>query len=323
VKGLCLAVYTDELGLARQVLEEASCLSELTGDPWAMGYSAYGLGHLAAWQGSNDEALQSFEKSLEIRKARGNRWGVAYSLYRLSLLALGRDELVRATELQYQSLSISWELRNKRGMAVSAEVLACLAGIQGRAERAARLFGVATALLDAANYVLPPALAQLHERGEGAARRELGPRMYARAWNDGRAMPLAEGVAMALSDYGVTAGHRTSAARVVAYAGLSRREGEIVRLVALGLGDKQIATELSISSRTVDGHLRRIYAKVGVSSRAALTTWAIQQGHARGELERGTVAEPAVQVSLWQHAEQHGKASASSEQLAAPIAPMQ
>jgi len=151
VKGLCLAVYTEELDAARHVLDEASALSQTTGDPWAMGYSAYGLGHLAARLGASDEALRSFEKSLEIRKAGGNRWGVAYSLYRLSLLALGRGDVMRATELQYQSLSISWELRNKRGMAVSAEVLACLAGIQGRAERAAKLFVVATALLAAAN----------------------------------------------------------------------------------------------------------------------------------------------------------------------------
>jgi predicted ATPase/DNA-binding CsgD family transcriptional regulator len=323
VKGLCLAVYTDELGLARQVLDEAACLSQSTGDPWAMGYSAYGLGHLAARQGSSEEALQSFERSLEIRQAGGNRWGVAYSLYRLSLLALGRDELVRAAELQYQSLSISWELRNKRGMAVSAEVLACLAGIQGRAERAAKLFGVATALLDAANYVLPPTLAQLHERGEGAARRQLGPRMYGRAWNEGRSMPLAEGVAMALSDYGVAAGRRTPAARPVAFAGLSRREAEVVRLVALGLSDKQIAAELSISSRTVDGHLRRIYAKVGVSSRAALTAWAIQHGHARDELEHTSVAKPAVQGSLWQNAEQHNVVSGSSETLTSPSFPVQ
>lgn len=66
-------------------------------------------------------------------------------------------------------------------MAASAEVLACLAGIQGRAEQAATLFGVATALLDAANYVLPPILFQLHERSEGAARHQLGARMYASA----------------------------------------------------------------------------------------------------------------------------------------------
>ena len=212
--------------------------------------------------------------------------------------------MVRSSELQYQSLSISWELRNKRGMAISAEVLACLAGIQGRAERAAKLFGVATALLDAANYVLPPTLSELHQRGEGAARRHLGAQMFTRAWNEGRNTPLADGIALALSDYGISSGHRTAAGRGALHAGLSRRETQIVRLVAMGLTDKQIATELAISARTVDGHLRRIFAKVGVPSRAALTAWAIQESRGRGELADWGVLQPApVQEALWQVAE--------------------
>lgn len=61
-------------------------------------------------------------------------------------------------------------------------------------------------------------------------------------------------------------------------AGLSARELEVVRLVAQGLTDKEIAGQLFISPRTVDGHLRRIFAKVGVVSRAALATRAAQRG---------------------------------------------
>jgi non-specific serine/threonine protein kinase len=166
VMGLSYAVYTDEFDRARETLEEAWRLSQATQEPWAMGYSSYGLGHLAARLGESDRALINFEQSLAIRRSTGNQWGVGYSLYRLSLLALARNEIARATELQYQSLATSWELRNKRGMAVSTDVLACLAGIQGRAERAARLFGVAQSLLEAANYVLPPTLSVLRARAQ-------------------------------------------------------------------------------------------------------------------------------------------------------------
>ena len=191
-------------------------------------------------------------------------------------MALGHNDIAHATELQYQSLATSWELRNKRGMAVSTEVLACLAGIQGRAERAARLFGVAQALLDAANYVLPPTLSELHERAESTARSDLGARAFAAAVNHGRTMPLAEGVAYALADYGVNFGRQTLARSSASYPGLSQRELEIVRLVAQGFTDKQIADELHISPRTVDGHLRRIFVRVGVTSRSALTAWGIR-----------------------------------------------
>ena len=77
-----------------------------------------------------------------------------------------------------------------------------------------------------------------------------------------------------------------------------------MRLVALGLTDKQIASELKISARTVDGHLRRIFAKVGVSSRAALTAWAIHESRARVELGP-TALGATVQKSLWQGFDHH------------------
>jgi non-specific serine/threonine protein kinase len=276
ILGLSLAVYTDELDRARETLEEAWALSQATQEPWAMGYSSYGLGHLAYRQGAHDESLLNFEQSLAIRRSTGNQWGVGYSLYRLSLLALGRNEIAQATELQYQSLAISWELRNKRGMAVSTDVLACLAGIQGRGERSARLFGVARALLEAANYVLPPTLSQLRARAESSARVDLGQRAFAAAVNRGRSMPIAEGVAYALADFGVSSAGQTLARSAGPSEGLSGREIDIVRLVSHGFTDRQIAAELRISPRTVDGHLRRIFGKVGVTSRSALAAWGIR-----------------------------------------------
>jgi DNA-binding CsgD family transcriptional regulator len=57
---------------------------------------------------------------------------------------------------------------------------------------------------------------------------------------------------------------------VPALAGLSPREFEIVRMIAHGLPNKAIAAALSISEWTVGTHLRRIFAKFGVSSRAAM-----------------------------------------------------
>lgn len=52
-------------------------------------------------------------------------------------------------------------------------------------------------------------------------------------------------------------------------AGLSGRELEILRLVAEGLTDAQVASRLYIGPRTVGFHLRSVYRKLGVPSRAA------------------------------------------------------
>jgi HD-GYP domain-containing protein (c-di-GMP phosphodiesterase class II) len=78
------------------------------------------------------------------------------------------------------------------------------------------------------------------------------------------------------------AGHRVSTARRVGVAGLSEREIEVLRLLARGRTNRAMAQALTISERTVDHHIRHIYAKLGVSTRAAATLFAMQH-HLVGE----------------------------------------
>jgi DNA-binding NarL/FixJ family response regulator len=61
-------------------------------------------------------------------------------------------------------------------------------------------------------------------------------------------------------------------------AGLTQREVEVLRLVAQGFTDAGAADVLSISPRTVSQHLRSIYGKLSISSRAAATRFAIENG---------------------------------------------
>jgi HD-GYP domain-containing protein (c-di-GMP phosphodiesterase class II) len=79
------------------------------------------------------------------------------------------------------------------------------------------------------------------------------------------------------------AGQRGPSRRPVASAGLTPREVEVLGQVARGLAIKQIARELSIAPKTVDGHIQRIYAKIGVSSRAGATLFALQHDLFTGE----------------------------------------
>jgi DNA-binding NarL/FixJ family response regulator len=59
-------------------------------------------------------------------------------------------------------------------------------------------------------------------------------------------------------------------------AGLSAREVEVLRLVAQGLSDAQVAERLYLSPRTVGTHLRTIYNKLGVDNRTAAAHWAAE-----------------------------------------------
>ena len=56
----------------------------------------------------------------------------------------------------------------------------------------------------------------------------------------------------------------------VATVPLTRREREIALLASRGLTSKDIAARLSVSNRTVDNHLQRVYAKLGITSRREL-----------------------------------------------------
>jgi DNA-binding NarL/FixJ family response regulator len=60
--------------------------------------------------------------------------------------------------------------------------------------------------------------------------------------------------------------------------GLSRRELEILRLIADGLTTREIAERLFISPKTADRHIQNIYTKIGTSTRATATRWAIDNG---------------------------------------------
>jgi DNA-binding NarL/FixJ family response regulator len=57
--------------------------------------------------------------------------------------------------------------------------------------------------------------------------------------------------------------------------GLTRRELEVLRLVADGLTTREIAERLFISAKTADRHIQNIYTKIGTSTRATATRWAV------------------------------------------------
>ena len=61
-------------------------------------------------------------------------------------------------------------------------------------------------------------------------------------------------------------------------AGLTAREVEVLRLLARGLANREIAERLVISPKTVASHIEHIYAKIDASTRATASLFAMQHG---------------------------------------------
>ena len=156
------------------------------------------------------------------------------------------------------------------------ECLAWLAAQEGRPWRALRLSGGAAGLRDECGCAEPRALRERLLRGLLPAHRTLGRADATAALAEGRAAPRAHLVAYALEEARWEG--RSPAPRPRPPAGLSRRELEIVTLLAEGLTNQRIADRLAISRRTAEGHVASIRGKLGFTTRAQVAAWAVAQG---------------------------------------------
>ena len=96
----------------------------------------------------------------------------------------------------------------------------------------------------------------------------------ARGWSSGRA----GGLRAARSQAGRIPGPRAAVGSDADLAALSPREIEVLGLITLGRTNAEIATQLSLSERTVHRHVSNILAKLNVRSRTAAAAYAVQHG---------------------------------------------
>ncbi len=113
-------------------------------------------------------------------------------------------------------------------------------------------------------------------------RSRLGQADFAAAWEAGSALSreavIAEAAALA-EQLASSLPAATQNGTAASYpAGLSEREVEVLRLVAAGLTNAQVAERLFISPRTVNAHLNRIYGKLNVTGRGAAIRFAADHG---------------------------------------------
>jgi predicted ATPase/class 3 adenylate cyclase/DNA-binding CsgD family transcriptional regulator len=257
--------------------------------------------------GRVEEALALTEQSVTAARDLGNPYWISYALW-IAGMAFSRADARRALAAWDEGVAFVREHRVQFFEGFLARDAARLHTSDGEPEAALVLFGEAIAAFHRAGNVPQlmitlasvPALFERLERFDAAAtligamsqqpsslhhvpeladvaarvRGRLGVR-GAELEATGAAFDLNVAAVYARQEIDVARRDPTPRERPARPGGLSRRELEVLRLVAGGRTSHELAAELFISTRTAEHHIANIYTKIGVSNRAAATRWAV------------------------------------------------
>jgi DNA-binding CsgD family transcriptional regulator len=276
---------------ARRLLEESVALYKTLGNPDSMAQALTILAYTVAALGEETTAAALHEEALELGKQGERREATARMLCRSGSLALRQGQMAQARNLYEESLATLLDQWRATGLSVRANwiLASCLEGLgkiafsQGQAAWTVRLCGAAESLRVVEASRNPIGREQpSYERTLAAARSQLGEESFAVLWAEGQTMTPEEALA--------AEGHSPSSEQVVAglpvllttqslspsVDGLTAREIDVLRQMATGLTNNQIAARLMISPKTVNIHASSIYKKLEITSRTAATRYAIE-----------------------------------------------
>jgi DNA-binding CsgD family transcriptional regulator len=236
--------------LARSLIEESVRLLRSQPHSFDLARSLARLGNVAVVQEGFDTAWSALEESVVISRRTDDRWSLATALWRCGVAELHRGRYQRAADWLTEGLALLRDVDYT---------------FHDEPIRAARLFGALAALRERVGLsVMYP---RDHERGMAAAITAFGENAFHTAWTTARTMSLAAAMELELEP-----------AAPAAAPELTARETDVLRLVARGMTNEQVAKELFISSRTVNWHLTAVYSKLGLRSRTEATRFALEHG---------------------------------------------
>ncbi len=241
--------------------------------------SAYALlGRIALAQGDTARATTYLDEGLRQLREQDFIWRLSDTLRSLGDLARDRGDLNGAMERYAESAKLAEEHGDRLFLANALTGIASVAAARRQPERAARLYGAAEALREELGTPDEGWERPAHERRVALVRAALSPEAFSAAWAAGVALPMDAVIAEALADAGPVEAPGLPAANPKYAPGLTSREGEVLRLLAQGMTDREIAEVLLISPRTVGGHVTNLLTKLGVESRTAAAALAVRQG---------------------------------------------
>ena len=266
------AIFTRTLALART--------GEYPHDIEA--YALVQLGQNFVLTGDLERAEATFAEGLDLGRRIGSARLTVVALINLAQLRLKRRDTAGAAGAAVEALRLARAMESRRATTWAVVIAAQVNGSRGDLERAARLLGAVDAWSEWGEIVSPifrdaAASTELHAR----ARRELGETAYRAAVAAGQAMSMGQAAGLAeasLEAVAASGGDAAAAGPDQPRQLLSERERAVLRFISEGLANKQIATALGISERTVKSHVASAMNKLGVDKRAHAAVLAVQRG---------------------------------------------
>ena len=273
-----------DLKQAIALTQESLMLARELGDKSQAAHALNNLGHLYWDQGDLVQAKAHAEEGLMLLRETGSKALIFTTLETLGSILLSQGDFERAKALHTEGITLGKELGNERQIAWQLVGLARVAVAQNQLMYATRLYSAAEARYDVNKELSPEELEDYGQVVE-SVRARLGVQAFTTAWNEGRMMTLEQLLEApepeSTPDPLLSESYSSTDAKAPPEHphenNLTVRELEVLRLVAQGLTDAQIADELVISRRTVNAHLTSIYSKIKVSSRSAATRYAIDR----------------------------------------------
>jgi non-specific serine/threonine protein kinase len=291
VQGTAYVWQRDDLNRAIVCLREAVTLSEglaQSSSAWIWWHSLREFGCVLAQCGELEHGLTLIDESVTLAGDAGDDYAAGVGLYTLAMFAHAAADPIRAATRSAESLAALARGRDGQSIRFPFATLAALAADVGRAEQAARLIGMVAGVRDRTGMPLRPVWQAAHDRAVQTARAALGEERFAASVSVGRRLPLADAVAEASAAADLLAGRaaadpRLAAAGSIGNARLSPRQLDILRLVAAGKSNVEIADALFVSNRTVTTQGNRL----GDPPRSCLT-----------QIRRGMPAGPRTAPSI-------------------------
>ena len=222
-------------------------------------------------------ARQCWDTELGMHRLAGDAVRAARAVQGLARVAYAERDYPFSLTLSHRALRQRWHTRDVRTIPSSFEDVADIAGMTGQPAVAARLYGAAEALREVIDAPLPKSFIAEHERAVVVTRRAMAKDAFLAGWTAGRGLPLEDAVVEALAitvplpDASLAPGRGGGDPW-----GLTPREREVLRHLAEGHSNREIATRLSISPSTAGHHVESILAKLGVESRTAAASFALR-----------------------------------------------